>query len=494
MNAANPGHDNGRIRQKLPKLSHSNLEVIPRLIGPVTTSAVLSSVGIFHDINAVGDPKTRREPKITDWLDLDESDSNQPEVRRRRYFVDCTAFGLEKDSSGCLKKAQTDLCAMFREQEDRFRREYNDKILVRHPFWQRFESKIPDVSDEECPSQVIFLESAHACIHDPCYKAISKSGIQGWLHDETIDMLFDLLERVLNSESYGIALLNVTFAQDLFTIGEHYMAALGQPKLAEQCYKSPHIDDNLLGKLIDKQYLVFPINDGYAARLDKDRLIQAQAFRRAGADSKGTHWSVMVVDCRATVVSARYLDSLHNNTANGMSRNMQVTECLLLGLQVLQAKYTSTALSNSPTRIPLYVDPNTPSQRYNNKSGHREGISACGPFIFLIVKEIVQYIVECHEEGKQDAIGDLSLLPDYVKKLDWDSKHTREVLRGMMDRERRTKEWLNGTSAWLDLLPQPGSLTGWQTWLKDRQLAQSYFWDPMLRPAELGPRFQSAVV
>jgi hypothetical protein len=483
------GYENENTGQKLPRLSRSNLKVLPPLKDQITTSVVLSSIGVFHDVDAVGDPNVRRKPKISDWMEQVETRFDIPEVRRRRYSVDCTTFGLETDVSKDPKKLQVDLCTTFREQSDQFRRGYNDKILLQHPFWRRFENTIPDADGEEFTARNLFLETANASIHNPSYKAISKTGIQGWLHDETIDLSFDVLERLLKSENYGIAISNTTLAQELFVIGEHYLAALEQPDLVEQCYKAPRFSDELLAKLHNIDYLTFPINDGYVARLDAERLLQAKAFSRVGANSKGTHWSVMVVDCRGSTLSAVYLDSLRNNIRNGMSRNMQVARCLLLGLKLVEAKLSDTTTSIDPATMTFTIDPNTPSQRHDNESGIEEHISACGPFVFLIVKEIVQFIVECHEERKKDSIGPLSLPRGYAARLKWDSKHTRQALRGLLDRERRTREWLNGTAAWLDVLPQPGNLTGWQTWLRNRQLDPRYFWDPRLRPVELGSRF-----
>ena len=78
------GYENENTGQKLPRLSRSNLKVLPPLVDKITTSVVLSSISVFHDVDAGGDPKVRRTQKISDGTEQVETRFDRPEVRLRR--------------------------------------------------------------------------------------------------------------------------------------------------------------------------------------------------------------------------------------------------------------------------------------------------------------------------------------------------------------------------------------------------------------------------
>jgi hypothetical protein len=197
----------------------------------------------------------------------------------------------------------------------------------------------------------------------------------------------------------------------------------------------------------------------------------------------------MVVDCRTSVLKGRYYDSKDNNPAADRITNMNVARHLLHGLKLLFQDVPGFE------EINYTIEEHTPLQGRGNKSGFLDGGSACGPFVFLIIKEIVQYIVECYEDGAPEAIGDLSLPEDFAARLQWDSMYTRQVIQGLIDRELHTRKWLNRTAAWFDLRPQPGNATGWQTWLRGRgMLDTGYVWDPRGQPVEFAPWFNDPTV
>jgi hypothetical protein len=131
----------------------------------------------------------------------------------------------------------------------------------------------------------------------------------------------------------------------------------------------------------------------------------------------------MVVDCRTSVIKGRYYDSKDNNPAAGLKMNMKIARELLHGLKLLFQAHVP-----SFEEMEYNTEEHTPLQVRNNKSGSLDGGSACGPFVFLIIKEIMQYIVDCYENGKQEAIGGLSLLADFAARLQWDSMHTRQFI------------------------------------------------------------------
>jgi hypothetical protein len=140
------------------------------------------------------------------------------------------------------------------------------------------------------------------------------------------------------------------------------------------------------------------------------------------------------------------------------------------------------------------VNENTLLEGRDTRSGYLDGGSACGPFVFLITKGVVQYIVECYEDQKPEAICDLNLSSKFAGRLQWDSMHTRDVTKRLIGRELHTRQWLNRTAAWLDVRPQPGNPTGWQTWLNRRGLGAGYVWNHMGQPVELAPWFNDPMM
>ncbi|KAG9190896.1 hypothetical protein G6011_08984 [Alternaria panax] len=513
MDASGSDYNKINVGRPLPEFSRSNLTVLPPLIGQNTPLVILSNISVFEDVKVISDRNARREPIVMDielatnsdrlsleskispivsrtkaiellrsmkannliqnkastqpiFDDTGKSCYNSTGNRRRRYSVDCTPFAPENNDIQDRKQLQGEFCAISRKEGDRIRRKYTDTFVIEHPFWKRHEGRSLEVDGQSRVENPV-LETSNTSIDGAAYQAITKIGVHGWLHDQTIDMCFDLLERISKSEDYGIALSDTTFARHVFVAGEHYIGALQLLDAEEsviQHYEEPRFDSELIKKFKSKDFILFPINDGYATGLDAARHLQSNEIKCLDVNPNGTHWSIMIVDCRTPETPALYLDSIHRNMNYGKSANMNVAEHILVGLRLLFQRERGNECKAQ--HVIFNVDTNAPSQRSENKSGGVEGGSACGPFVFLIVKELVQYIIECREEGKQVVIGDLTLPPGFAAKLEWDSKHTREVIRKMIDRERRTRDWLNMTSAWFDVLPQPGNFTGWQTWLR----------------------------
>jgi hypothetical protein len=311
-----------------------------------------------------------------------------------------------------------------------------------------------------------FFETGNGQLTSGDYHIITQSGGSGRFEDNHIGMGFDMLERILSCATHRIALSNVSYASHMLDIAHLASSKSENPEL----YDSLHdlqIDANAINKFTDKDFIVFPINDAYPRTLRQDipwspRLYDL--FRPQENEGTGSHWSVMLVDCRGPSLKGHYLDSLHNS-ANATSISQVIGEMILQGLQIL--------LNNESYRysdVEFIVDPHAPSQSLHNQSRKTDGGSACGPFVYLMAKEICQFVVECGEEGRE-VPRDLSLPAGFAERLRWDSSLTRQSFGNLVDREVRERKRLNDLRVcWFD--------DGWKGWLEERGLPVTWTWDP----------------
>jgi hypothetical protein len=309
----------------------------------------------------------------------------------------------------------------------------------------------PHDADSQSDGDVgnLFLEMQNTSIpvHRPAFHTITQNGSDGWFQDEIIDVGVDFIEKIMQYEKYDIALSNVYYATDLFTTG-HWAKAhadAAEADLATYIEAGSHnIDSKMKGKCGNKDFIIFPINDGFPNGLMTDqkekRLWHADLLRfcketKIKTDSGGCHWSVMVVDCRGDVLVGHYLDSMHTEFDMN-SLNCLVATYLLVGLRLMLNEDNGHKYNGIETRF----DPNVPHQSRNNAYGYADGDSACGPFVWLMAKEFTQYIVECKEDGIPLADINLNLSKGFAKKLEWDSRHTRRTLNNLINRELRVRK------------------------------------------------------
>jgi hypothetical protein len=359
----------------------------------------------------------------------------------------------------------------------------NDPILSVNIQHGMRPEKIPNVDPE-----AKIYEAANASLSRFGFDTIMPNGMAGWFNDEVMDNSLDLLARILECDKHRIAISSVGDATDMFKIG-HWIEAkneclMTRPDMVPY-YEDQHFTNEALTKFRNKDFIVFPINDGYAGGLSGDvsgRLFatRLQAFRSEFENVKadaGRHWSCMIVDCRPagngqlSQLTGFYLDSLFN-FEHSKVLNQCVANYILTGVQMM---FNNTTFTFAGTR--LLVDRHTPSQVRHNHN-QMDGGSACGPFVWLMAKEFIQYIVECHENNKPVAY-DLRLPADYAQRLDWNSAHTRKTIQSLIKREIRVRKHLNeaGRSEWFE---EPrGAKNGWKDWLERNNLPQeNWFWDP----------------
>jgi hypothetical protein len=157
---------------------------------------------------------------------------------------------------------------------------------------------------QDPPSECLQTNSAH--LSDQSFKIIPilSREIEGWFDDNIIDMSFDLLSRILGLPSHCIAISNVASASDLFKIG-HWTAAEKQHTDLKRAFELyPQTFDNaMLSASSHKDFIVFPINDGYPMGIVNNPDARAwttllKNCNYENGDPPGSHWTVMVIDCR----------------------------------------------------------------------------------------------------------------------------------------------------------------------------------------------------
>jgi hypothetical protein len=257
----------------------------------------------------------------------------------------------------------------------------------------------------------------------------------------------------------------------------------------------------MTNKLREKDFLLIPISDGYwdtFARgitqhghnvLSKIPWLEyKESLPQQG--QAGTHWSLLLVDCRTAEIKGRYYDS----QIDGFERQDQLNQrkSYVAAWQVLKGVRTvlDTMRPNFYVEITderYEVEFNAPEQEWNNRSGNVELASACGPFVWEMSREIVQYIIDIREDIQHGTLPhdypiQIYCSTEFNDKKNWDSMQTRRTIRSLIVRELMTRAWLNKTTDWHDP-------NGWQAWLVARNLPMTWFYNPRALATELNPQF-----
>jgi hypothetical protein len=135
----------------------------------------------------------------------------------------------------------------------------------------------------------------------------------------------------------------------------HSAAAASEDELAFDTYVAPHFDTDLTTRFVGKDFILFPISDGYPAPISGEQIWTQKLHKvtrgpEAVKDSRGLHWSLTVVDCRGILLKARYLDSL-DQAPNNQSINQVVAWYLLQGLQLFLNQNTHRYEEVDPAHI-----------------------------------------------------------------------------------------------------------------------------------------------
>lgn len=170
------------------------------------------------------------------------------------------------------------------------------------------------------------------------------------------------------------------------------------------------------------EFVIIPVSNGWK---------RVHAGKRSGG-LLGTHWTLMVIDCHHPVLHARHYDS------DGMSSNFEAAMVLLCGFSRTYADTRPDYKIDQETlEINLHQEARCLNQKRDNQC-KPDGRGACGPFVWEFTKDIVQYVIEGHEDahrlGRHVKI-DITLPTSFAQGWCWDSGATRKSLKSLLERE-----------------------------------------------------------
>ncbi|KAH8722477.1 hypothetical protein GQ44DRAFT_761802 [Phaeosphaeriaceae sp. PMI808] len=311
-------------------------------------------------------------------------------------------------------------------------------IWVIDPVLQRYNPHLLAGVDHESTC----LEVNNASITVRQYMTITNHGFAGWFEDAVLDMGFDFLRRMLKTDKYGVALCSTAEAKSLYDA--HNNADSKKLELRELVAGRGSFDNMLIGRCRNAHFVILPISDGYQS--DESRY-----------EYKGTHWTVLVVDCRSRdFMQGHFMDSFPQT-----KESQQIANHVLCGLDMMFT-HIDDAFEESPA---LVVEEHTPNQILHNKCGS-DASGACGPFVFAFTNDITSHIIQQQKDGT--GIISISIfIPETFKYvLNWDSNCTRQLLAGLVRRERTVRTYLCGTHEWFD----KDGKKGWRNVLKDSKI------------------------
>jgi hypothetical protein len=230
------------------------------------------------------------------------------------------------------------------------------------PTWSEYEARDKNLQSVLTDDNIC-LENDTFKLHDQVHHSILVVGNPRWFEDDIIDVGLDFLERILSCELHAIALANTTWAKSLYNIGAD--ASNRDTGVAS-------FDKRALTKFTDKDFIVVPINNGYAVEGDQSK--------KRITDGDDVHCSVMVVDCRLEKLDRYYYDSWHP-VFDEEEPNHVVAWNVLFGLQALLN--ASDASPGQYQGVEVLSGPNVPLQSRHNASAGPDGGSACGPFVWV---------------------------------------------------------------------------------------------------------------
>jgi hypothetical protein len=346
---------------------------------------------VTHHVTHTGD-----EADLDDYVHTEIQTSEQSTRKRRRRFsvVVNTVDGYDKPD--------TTSSVPLNEQECK-------EITIKDPLLER-----PKAKED---SKAEWLRDAKCEINEQNYCEIEVVG--EWFHDEVITTGFALVSRVLDCQKHRISICDPRSANGLYS--NFY-----QPD-------APFQNHEIVIKCRDKHFIILPICDGYSKirlqgeadaehqatidLLQKNKASEAEITEIVGQyqnndavkTDTGSHWSVLIVDCHTPHLQGHYFDSWKEQ---GYSANLPVVREVMMGLWRFFKYDRPGYYASQDTK--LTIDANVPKQHLHNRRSGEEG-SACGPYVWALVKEVVQYIVECREDEERTGLPvEIELaLPEY---------------------------------------------------------------------------------
>jgi hypothetical protein len=322
-----------------------------------------------------------------------------PPLRKRRYSVDVVTEGWngKKASSWALtfsgNETMEDVTyAGFAEVTDKSKDD--EPPIPREP-----SLALPDPRrylDLSLPAPFppnnldTYLKGNNVILNNEDFLLITDYEDNSWMQDSIVDMALEILSQEYQCGENGIEIMSsmVSF-------------------LLCQVNRYRHTDNNNFAgydaerkRLQDKKFIFLPINDGYT-----------QLEYQQDGEPAGTHWSFVVIDrIRKT---ASYLDSYSAHS----SRHQSVAFSVVNGVQLLLGE---TYL--------CHLEENVPHQHRHNITQKDWG--PCGPFVYEMIKVMLNYIRGLQDDGKEDYIS-LVLPREYGStwKTTFNSRRVRDEIQ-----------------------------------------------------------------
>jgi hypothetical protein len=299
----------------------------------------------------------------------------------------------------------------------------------------------------------IYVELENSSLKNNQFHDILKTADNsGWFEDETVATALQLLANVTDCTNHRIALLAPWQVMEFAQAGRKQ-----DPDKELANHPGTALEDtwatfrDIIAAIQDKDFLFLPISDGY---LPTDETY----LEKVPDGNAGIHWALLVVDCRGPVLSAMYYNSLDNFDMNDM-------EVLCYRGAYFLLRQTGLDIAQPPSDESQWypqLAKNTPQQGYRKDNAVLDA-GACGPFVWMMAKELIQYIIDWREELERagDEVRlpgtfDLDLPPDYAPEVGFNSKHTRHCIRALCAREKRIQACKKDRSAlcrWTDSGP-----------------------------------------
>ncbi|KAF2738801.1 hypothetical protein EJ04DRAFT_549694 [Polyplosphaeria fusca] len=239
-------------------------------------------------------------------------------------------------------------------------------------------------------------------------QTIAITEVGHWLEDSEIGVSFEILSAYLDCDSHRIALINPLEAQNMFILGRDGL------KKDEKSIRTAY--DQEIEAIKNKDFVFVPINEGY----------QAHGTEEAGnlyatGDAGGTHWSLLVVDCRKSELSG-----WHYNTSRDIKGHEKIATTCQAGIVHLLGEVKPVPVLRSGTTI---SDTKTPCQTENNKS-RSDGGGACGPCIWHLAGRLVMLMVDMQERAgntRDPVSGALVLDSDFMLECNEEISSERQL-------------------------------------------------------------------
>jgi hypothetical protein len=225
-------------------------------------------------------------------------------------------------------------------------------------------------TNELCNAEAVHFENGRVTIHNTSFAKIHQTErLLEWFDDETIDTGIDALHRIFRCEDQDVAIIGTGMAWELYQNGASVTATVPPT-------------EQLQDRVGKKQFIVIPINNGWQ-RMVEDKVTDGE---------RGSHWTIMVIDCHGPVIHTRHYDSMNHYSS---TRNLTAAKVVLRGFSRLYAETRPDYKIDEKTlEASLRREERTPNQKRDNHCKD-DSCGACGPFVWAFAKEIVQYIVEC---------------------------------------------------------------------------------------------------